>query len=298
LPSFNTSLVRNMSAMFIHVFVEVINVTNFNTSLVEDMALMFAKNGEEMSPYINGEKPVEKQEIVGLTNFDTSRVYTMNYMFAGSVGLSSLDLSNFNTSLVKNMGTMFYECISLKYLDISNFNLTGKSFFMTFSDVKLKYINIYNVIYTSSNNENDFLGENSHLNDSINDGLMVCQKEKIIEGDKVTYGCCLFDIESLNCANYLKAKYGKKIEYKNGFIKNNKQEQNNYRTNIDYILNGQNKVSIEESFTIAADSEIRIYFNKNQTNIEHFFDSEYDPNVESITQIDVSYLISENLTLF
>ena len=32
-----------------------------------------------------------------------------------------------------------------------------------------------------------------------------------------------------------------------------------------------------------------------KTNIEHFFDSEYDPNVENITQVDLSYLISENL---
>ena len=72
--------------------------------------------------------------------------------------------------------------------------------------------------------------------------------------------------------------------------------QNIYRTNIDFILNGQKTVSINESFTIAADSEIRIYFNENNKGIEHFFDSEYDPNVESITFIDLSNLLSDNLS--
>ena len=64
--------------------------------------------------------------------------------------------------------------------------------------------------------------------------------------------------------------------------------------NSHLLINSLN-FSIEENFTITADSEIRIYFNETQTSIEHFFDSEYDPNVENITQVDVSYLISENL---
>ena len=88
----------------------------------------------------------------------------------------------------------------------------------------------------------------------------------------------------------------KKTEYKNGFIKNDNGKQNDYRTNIDFIRNGRNKISISESFIIAADSEIIIYFKNNQTNIEHFFDSEFDPNVENIIQIDASHLISGKLT--
>ena len=72
--------------------------------------------------------------------------------------------------------------------------------------------------------------------------MMVCQKENIIEDDLVTYGCCLFDVVSLKCSNYLKVKYGKETEYKNGFIyAADKGKQNNYRTNIDYILNGKIK---------------------------------------------------------
>ena len=125
---------------------------------------------------------------------------------------------------------------------------------------------------------------------------MVCQKEKIIVGKNVIYGCCLFDIDGLKCVDFLKLKYEKKTEYKNGFIKNDNGKQNNYRTNIDFIRDGRNKISINENFIIAADSEIIIYFKNNQTNIEHFFDSEYDPNVENIIQIDVSHLISGKLT--
>ena len=84
----------------------------------------------------------------------------------------------------------------------------------------------------------------SNIKDSINKGLMVCQKEKIIEGDNVINACCLFDVDSLKCSNYLKVKYGKNIEYKNGFIKNDKGEENKYRTNIDYMIK-EKKINIE-----------------------------------------------------
>ena len=289
LSNFDTSSVTDMKFMFYNVNSEIINLTSFNTSLVEDMSNMFSKAfGGKIQQAIKGELLPKKQEIIGLTNFDTSKVTIMGNMFGYSVGLSSLDLSNFNTSSVKNIAGMFAYCISLKSLDISNFNLNSLNCNMIFFFVKLKYINIYNVIYSS---ESNFLTA-SNIKDSINKGLMVCQKEKIIEGDNVINACCLFDVDSLKCSNYLKVKYGKNIEYKNGFIKNDKGEENKYRTNIDYILNGENKVSTEDSLIITADSEMRIYFNENKTNIEHFFDSEY---VESITQIDVSYLQSYNL---
>ena len=293
LSNFDTSSVKNMTFMFFQVFAEIINVTNFKTSLVEDMSLMFAKEIDfEMLKVINGESSPKKQEIIGLADFDTSKVNNMECIFVGLVGLSSLDLSNFDTSSLQNMEIMFLYCISLKSLDISNFNLNSLNYESLFYYDKLKYINIYNVIYSS---DSGFLKQSS-IKDSIDEGLIVCQKEKIIEGDKVTSVCCLFNVENLRCEEYLKVKYGKNIEYKNGFIKNDKGEENKYRTNIDYILNGENKVSTEDSLIITADSEIRIYFNENNKGIEHFFDSEYDPNVESITFIDLSNLLSDNLS--
>ena len=268
LSNFDTSSVKNMTFMFFQVFAEIINVTNFKTSLVEDMSLMFAKEIDfEMLKVINGESSPKKQEIIGLADFDTSKVNNMECMFVGLVGLSSLDLSNFDTSSLQNMEIMFLYCISLKSLDISNFNLNSLNYESLFYYDKLKYINIYNVIYSS---DSGFLKQSS-IKDSIDEGLIVCQKEKIIEGDKVTSVCCLFNVENLRCEEYLKVKYGKNIEYKNGFIKNDKGEENKYRTNIDYILNGENKVSTEDSLIITADSEIRIYFNENNKGIEHFF---------------------------
>ena len=92
-------------------------------------------------------------------------------------------------------------------------------------------------------------------------------------------------------------KYGKEVEYKNGFgfINNDKGEENKYRTDVYSILYKQNYILIYENFKIAANSEIKIYLKDKIKSIEHFFDSEYDPNVESITQIDLSYFFSDNL---
>ena len=166
---------------------------------------------------------------------------------------------------------MFGNCINLKSLDISNFNLNNISYNNTFYGVKLKYINIYNVIYNSY--ESTFLNE-SLIQYSIDNGLMVCEKEKIIEGDNVTYGCCLFDVDNLICVNYLKVKYGNEVEYKNGFgftINNDKGEENKYRTDVYYIQNEQNYLLNDKNFNITKNSEIIIYFKEKLKNIEHFF---------------------------
>ena len=269
---------KNIVAMFSNCkdLKTVKGLSRLNTSEITDMSIMF--------------QFCDSLSEIDFSNFDTSKVTNMNGMFKWSTGLSSLDLSSFNTSLVQDMNQMFLGCSSLKSLDISNFYLNNKDYSGMFVNVKLKYINIYNIIYTGSN----FL-EDSLIKDSIDDGLMVCQKEKIIEN--VTYGCCLFDVDNLKCVNYLRVKYGNETEYKNGFgfIKNDKSKENKYRTDIYYILNDQNYILINESFTITANSEITIYFKEKIKSIEHFFDSEYDPNVENITQIDLSNLLSDNL---
>ena len=293
LSNFDTSLVRDMSYMFYDVYSEIINVTNFNTSLVEDMTSMFSKNQDTAMSDDYSEK---EQKIIGLTNFDTSKVTSMFTMFYFSTGLKYLDLSSFNTSLVESMAAMFFNCTNLISIDISNFyfNSNSQGYNYIFGGNNLKYINIYNV--TFKNPDFTIFMLNYSLNDYINNGLMVCQKENIIKGDLVTNGCCLFDVVKLKCRNYLKVKYGNKTEYKKGFIYNDKGEQNIYRTNIDYILNGKDNVTSEENLAISAGSEIRIYLNENKESIEHFFDSEYDPNVESITLIEGSFLTSVNLT--
>ena len=198
LSKLNTSEVIDMSRMFVDCEkLQEIDLSNFNTYLVRDMSYMF-NNCKEL-------------KALNLSNFDTSSVINMSYMFADSEGLSSLDLSNFDTSSLKDIKEMFKNCSNLKYLDISNFNLNGKTFESTFKLIKLKYINIYNAIYESSNS--NFLDQKSFLQDSIDEGLMVCQKEKIIVGKNVIYGCCLFelfDVDGLKCVDILKLKYGKK----------------------------------------------------------------------------------------
>ena len=297
--NFDTSLVTNMKYMFYDVVSEIINVTNLNTSLVESMSSMFAKNYGYLNMALLGDLNATEQKIIGLTDFDTSNVRDMSNMFICSIGLINLDLSSFNTSLVEGMDLMFYGCINLISLDISNFYFKAFFSYYLFYEVRLKYINIYNVAFNNDSEYSEFLAiliESNLYLGNINDGLMVCQKENIIKGDNVTNRCCSFDVIRLICLNYLKVQYGKKTEYKNGFIYDDKGDKNIYRNNIYYILNGQDRVTIEESFTITAGSEIRIYFNESQKSIEHFFDSKYDPNVENIIFIDLSYLLSENLT--
>ena len=47
-------------------------------------------------------------------------------------------------------------------------------------------------------------------------------------------------------------------------------------------------LSLIENLTIAPNSEIKICLNDDIQSLEHFFDSEYDPNVGNIISIDLS----------
>ena len=67
----------------------------------------------------------------------------------------------------------------------------------------------------------------------LNEGLIVCQFQTILEGDSVIHDCCTFNI--IKCP-FIIIKYGKGTEYSYGFIKDDKGEENKYRTDIiDYI---------------------------------------------------------------
>ena len=47
---------------------------------------------------------------------------------------------------------------------------------------------------------------------------------------------------------------------------------------------------------IFAGSEVKIYFKDDIDNIEHFFDSQYDPHAASLSLIDLTYLTTDHLT--
>ena len=146
---------------------------------------------------------------------------------------AGLDLSNFNTTLVKDMRLMFFGCENLKSLDISNFYFDSSlDMSAAFISTNLKYINIYNATFNFNISYN-FLYQSS-LETYVDKGLMVCQKEQFITGNKATKRCCHFDVNSLTC-NFIALKHSQNALYKNGFKKNNDGSINPYRNHIDYL---------------------------------------------------------------
>ena len=219
-----------------------------------------------------------------LSNFNTSLVTNMNSIFYGCSSLESIDLSYFNTSSVIEMNNMFDGCQSLVYLDILNFNLIKvKSYKDMFSGVsKLKYINLYNV------KDTDNILSKFEIQDS--DDLTVCQKENILSDKKQK--CCYFDIASSKCKsdNYITVYYGESAEYPNGF-------ENAFRKGMSFIVNEDYESPLKGSdeFKIKSGCKIKIYFDSPITDLESFFDINYDKNVENIVSIDLSHFKSEKI---
>ena len=109
LSNFNTSKVKDMSAMFHGTSnLVTLDLSNFNTSNVTDMGYMFYD--------------ASSLTTLDLSNFDTSKVTSMYAMFYNLSNLTSLDLSNFDTSQVTDMGNMFLYASSLTSLNLLSFN--------------------------------------------------------------------------------------------------------------------------------------------------------------------------------
>ena len=271
LTDINTTLVTNMDSMFYGCSsLESVDLTYFNTSSLTNMDSMFSLCNSLKTIY--------------LSNFNTSLVTNMNSIFYGCSSLESIDLSYFNTSSVIEMNNMFDGCQSLVYLDILNFNLINvKSYKDMFSGVsKLKYINLYNV------QDTDNILSKFEIKD-IGD-LTVCQKENILSDKKQK--CCYFDIASSKCKsdNYITVYYGESAEYPNGF-------ENAFRKGMSFIVNEDYESPLKGSdeFKIKSGCKIKIYFDFPITDLESFFDINYDKNVENIVSIDLSHFKSEKI---
>ena len=156
LSNFNTSLVINMSSMFMNCSkLEKINLWNINTILVQDMGSLFEKctnlksidlsyfdtsSVTNMNKLFGGCKSIKS---IDASSFDTSKVEDMFEIFGDCENLIAVNVSSFNTSKVKNMGGMFYHCYKLKYLDFKN--LDGSSVTnmnCMFSECNLIYLNL------------------------------------------------------------------------------------------------------------------------------------------------------------
>jgi len=272
--NFNSSSLITMQSMFYNCeSIESIDLSNFNTSLVIDMSYLFYG--------------CEKLQSIYLSNINTSKVENMAYMFSECKSLVSLDLSYFDTSSLTNMDDMFNNCKALILLDISNFNLDNITDSQNiFKGIKsLRYINLFNV-----EDKNNII-QNSALKD-LSD-LVVCQKEEILSTNTNNRKCCYYNILDKMCEsdNYIIVYYGKKSEYKNGFI-------NKYRDNISFIINGyyNNILGSNEELIIKEGCKIELYFNSLMTSLESFFDYNHDINAGKIKYIDFSHFNSSLIT--
>ena len=221
----------------------------------------------------------------------------MDSMFKGCSSIKYFDLSHFNTSKVSNMNNMFQKCGSMKVLDISKFDFGKiKQIQSMFQDVNtLKYVNIYNI--------GDELKRITSTELNVTDNLIVCQSENFLTKSDVINKCCYkYDIENDICEekNYAIVYYSEEADYMNGFEADSMNEKIPSRVDsINYIINGDddtNRYSGNQSLKIKKNSYIKIFFKENITNLESFFDSNYDENVFYISSIDLSHLESSFVT--
>ncbi len=108
IENLDTSLVTNMSEMFVDAGNVSLDVSHFDTSKVTDMNHMFSGMSNLTS--------------LDLSSFDTRNVTNMGNMFRDTKSMTNLDLSTFDTSKVTDMGYMFYHMNNLTNLDLSSFD--------------------------------------------------------------------------------------------------------------------------------------------------------------------------------
>ena len=278
--NFNTTKVTNMSYMFYYCsFLKSLDLSNFNTTSVTNMSYMFT--------FCNS------LESLDLLTFNTSSVTDMSFMFESCKSLKSLDLSTFNTSKVNNMSYMFIYCNSLEYLDISNFDLKSIENSPDILNIldrvpNIKYINLYNV-----QNYNILKSAISLFNGK--EGLIVCQKENIIENIIIDFSYFNIQKKSKELNNYIIVHYEEHIVYENGFKINN-EEINEYRNDIDFIELENNIIAPSEHLEVKSSSSIKINFLSSISNLSNFFNSKYDPYVTNIISIDFSNFNSSLIT--
>lgn len=106
---------------------------------------------------------------------------------------------------------------------------------------------------------------------------------------ELEYCCDIRKCKLTKIPIYITVNYIKGCTYEEGF-------ENKYRPNIEKIvLNGVEK-NKDDPLDINMGSEILIYFTEPPTNIDNFFSSVYDKNVDKIGSIDFSHFNSSIIT--
>ena len=298
----DTSSVTNMEYMFSGCS----SLTSFDfslfssTSLVQTMKGMFyscSRLTTVKSYYKNTDALINIDYMfsncVALTEIDFSDFYTNNVQSMNSVfykcnSLKSLNLPVWDTSNVLSMNEIFSDCTSLVSLEIPNFCMQQ---LMESTDVftnvnKLRYINIKNMKYSSTEeyNENTCINHDCNLPLNYNDQpIIVCQSNKFITNSNIKEICCEFDIELNTCLtyNYIYIYFNHNVNYPNGF-------KNNYRNGISFIINNGELLTSIDALNILANTQLEISFDESPSTMEKFFSAEEDDNMRYLSSIDVS----------
>ena len=300
LSNFDTSKLTNMKLAFADCeLLETVDFYNFKGSSIINMNFLFSGCVLLKSIDFSYLEPSSVANMNGMFSectslesikFSSSKATSLVYleeMFNKCSSLKSIDLSMFIITSAINMDYMFYGCSSLKYLDISNFNIeTVINPNSIFDGVMgLKYINLHR-----TKDNNDYISK-SELNNINN--LIVCQTEPILIKDDLINQCCKYNITTGQCeySNYIELYYGEDVFYKNGDLFNKCN-----RTNIDYIMIGENHIKYNDSVNldIEKNTKVEIHFKSNSESLSNFFCSE-DENTKHIVSIDLTYLDTSKL---
>ena len=260
-----------------------IDLSHFDSSSLKDMGYMFSFTSIEE---------------IDFTNFDSSMVTNMDSTFYFCSNLKSLDLSSFKGTNVKNMDDVFTACSNLEYIDLSNFDFGNLNYFGFYLET-LKYINLYN----SKNYEfmNYFYAQNKFI---------LNQKTNIVDHPKPILNNCDTTKIPFKCEsdNYITVKFKDKVNYASFFINSNITSRNG----ISYITYGDSIIgNIKEQdysyggeegdedsgkndaqLIIEANDSLEIYFSEPISNLENFFNGEFDNNAKSIFYVDLSHFNS------
>ncbi len=88
--------------------------------------------------------------------------------------------------------------------------------------------------------------------------------------------------------NYFTLKYGEDVAYSGNFL--------NRKDVIDFISIEGQTLSPKDSFTVSANSEVKIYIKNNTTDLSDFFYYNYDQNVIKIISLNFSHFNSSLIT--
>ena len=98
------------------------------------------------------------------------------------------------------------------------------------------------------------------------------------------------------CSSHIYIVFGEETTYPNGFLYGVDQSIIQSRQGISGIYTNYAKYGLEEPLTISADSTVKLCFENTITNLENFFDSTKDINVNNIKLIDLSHFDSSSIT--